>query len=392
MKIVMTGGGSGGHITPILAVAHELKQLYPEAEIIFIGQTGDAYADLTSRNPNIDKTYAVSAGKFRRYADEGWLKRLTDFKTILLNIRDGYRVARGTWQSYQLLRTLKLDIIFTRGGFVSVPVAIGGRLNHIPYITHDSDSTPSLANRLIARWAAMHAVALPKELYPYPARKTVTVGVPVSNNYEPVTPALKRHYRKLLKLDQFDQVVFATGGGNGARLLNEALVEGSRYLLSAFPRLAIVHISGPKLEDATNAAYNALQLGSARERVQVLGFVNDMYRYSGAADVVVGRAGASTFAEFAIQGVACVMVPPKQLIWAVKNSRDLASRNAIVELNEDQVEQPERLGHTIGALLQDDAQRAKLAKNLAGYAHPHAAADLAKLILRTAGGKADART
>jgi UDP-N-acetylglucosamine:LPS N-acetylglucosamine transferase len=107
--------------------------------------------------------------------------------------------------------------------------------------------------------------------------------------------------------------------------------------------------------------------------------------------VVIGRAGASTFAEFAIQGVACVMVPPKQLIWAVKNSRDLASRNAIVELNEDQVEQPERLGRTIGALLEDDAQRAKLAKNLAGYAHPHAAADLAKLILRTAGGKADVR-
>jgi UDP-N-acetylglucosamine:LPS N-acetylglucosamine transferase len=358
MKIVMTGGGSGGHIIPILAVAHELKQLYPEAEIIFIGQTGDVYADLTSRNPNIDKTYAVSAGKFRRYADESWLKRLTDFKTIWLNIRDSYRVLHGTWQSYQLLRTLRPDIIFTRGGFVSVPVAMGGRLNHIPYITHDSDSMPSLANRLIARWAAVHAVALPKELYPYPARKTVTVGVPVSNNYEPVTPALKRHYRKLLKLDQFDQVVFVTGGGNGARMLNEALV----------------------------------QLGIARERVQVFGFVNDMYRYSGAADVVIGRAGASTFAEFAIQGVACVMVPPKQLIWAVKNSRDLASRNAIVELNEDQVEQPERLGRTIGALLEDDAQRAKLAKNLAGYAHPHAAADLAKLILRTAGGKADVRT
>jgi len=387
----MTGGGSGGHIIPILAVAHELKKQYADAEIIFIGQIGDAHADLTTRDPNIDKTYQVWAGKYRRYADETTLKKLTDFRTIGLNFRDAYRVLKGTWQSYRLLHQLKPDVIFTRGGFVSVPVALGGKLNGIPYITHDSDSIPSLANRIIARWAAIHAVALPKTLYPYPPNKTVTVGVPVSSKYEPVTPALKNHYRKLLKLEDYDQIVFLTGGGNGARMLNNALVEGSRYLLSTFPKLAIVHISGAKLEDETNDAYNALQLGSARERVKVLGFVNDMYRYSGAADVVIGRAGASTVAEFAIQGVACIMVPPKQLAWAVKNSRALASKNAIVELNEDQVEQPERLGRTIGALLEDNAQREKLAKNLAEYAHPHAAADLAKLILHAAVGGVDVR-
>lgn len=388
----MTGGGSGGHITPILAVAHELKQLRPDVEIIFIGQRDDSYAALTSRDPNVDASYSVWAGKLRRYADESWLKRLTDFRTIGLNIRDMFRVVLGTFQSWRLLGELKPDIIFTRGGFVSVPVALGGRLRGISYITHDSDSIPSLANRIIARWAAVHAVALPKEMYPYPPRKTVTVGVPVSGKYERVTPALQRHYRKLLKLDRYDQIVFLTGGGNGARLLNQALVESARYLLGTFPRLAIVHLSGAKLEDETNDAYNALQLGSARERVQVHGFVTDSYRYSGAADVVIGRAGATTVAEFAIQGVPCLMVPPKQLAWAVKNSRELASRNAIVELNEDQIEQPERLGRTIGALLEDDVQRAKLAENLAAYAHPHAAADLAKLILKAAERGADVRS
>jgi UDP-N-acetylglucosamine--N-acetylmuramyl-(pentapeptide) pyrophosphoryl-undecaprenol N-acetylglucosamine transferase len=334
----------------------------------------------------------VWAGKLRRYADESWLKRLTDFRTIALNIRDLFRVLYGTWQSWRLLRQLKPDIIFTRGGFVSVPVAFGGRLNGIPYITHDSDSIPSLANRLIARGAAVHAVALPKEMYPYPARKTVTVGVPVSDKYELVTPALRNHYRKLLKLDEYEQVVFLTGGGNGARVLNHAMVESARYLLGTFPKLALVHISGANLEDETNDAYNALQLGAARERVQVHGFVTDLYRYSGAADVVIGRAGATSVAEFAIQGIPCLMVPPKQLAWAVKNSRELASRNAIVELNEDQIEQPERLGRTIGALLEDDAQRAKLAQNLASYAHPHASADLAKLILTAAERGADVRS
>lgn len=388
---MVTGGGSGGHITPILAVAHELKQLSADIEVIFIGQRGDAYANITSSDPNIDQTYAVWAGKLRRYADESWFKRLTDVRTISLNIRDMFRVLHGTWQSWRLLRKLRPDIIFTRGGFVSVPVALGGRLNGIPYITHDSDSIPSLANRIIARWAAVHAVALPKEMYPYPAHKTVTVGVPVSSNYQPVTPELRRQYRQQLNLEGYDHVVFLTGGGNGARLLNEALVSSARYLLGTFPKLMLVHVSGANLEGETNAAYDALQLGGARQRVLVRGFVTDMYRYSGAADVVIGRAGATSVAEFAIQGVPCVMVPPKHLAWAVKNSRELANQNAIVELNEDQIEQPERLGRTIGALLEDDTQRTKLAHTIAGYAHPHAAADLATLILNTAERGADVR-
>jgi UDP-N-acetylglucosamine--N-acetylmuramyl-(pentapeptide) pyrophosphoryl-undecaprenol N-acetylglucosamine transferase len=391
MKIVVTGGGSGGHITPILAIASELKQLQPDCEIIFVGQIGDPYADITARDPNIDKTYAVWAGKLRRYADEDWLKRLTDIRTIALNIRDIFRVLCGTWQSYQLLRQLKPDIIFTRGGFVSVPVALGGRLNGIPYITHDSDAIPSLANRLIARWAAVHAVALPKEIYPYPVAKTVTVGVPVSNKYEPVTASLRRHYRKLLKLDGYEQVIFLTGGGNGARVLNETLVANARYLLGTFPQLAIVHVAGNALEAETSAAYDTLGLGSARERVQVLGFVSDLYRYSGAADVVIARGGATNLAEFAVQQVACLIVPSKQLGWNVRNAAALAERGAIVQLSEDQAEQPERLGRTIGELLESPAKCTELAHKLANYAHPHAAAELAALVLKTAGGGADVR-
>lgn len=387
----MTGGGSGGHITPILAVAHELKILDPNVEIIFVGQKGDAYADMPARDPNIDATYAVWAGKLRRYADESWLTRLTDVRTIALNVRDMFRVLLGTWQSYRLVRQLKPDIIFTRGGFVSVPVAIGGRLNHVPYITHDSDAIPSLANRLIARWASMHAVALPAELYPYPQDKTVTVGVPVSAKYEPVTAQVRKHYRNLLKLDEYEHVVFLTGGGNGARMLNEALIDNAKYLLSTFPHLAIVHVSGNAHEAEVNAAYDGLELGKARDRVQVHGFVNDLYRYSGAADVVIARGGATNLAEFATQQLACVIVPSKQLGWNVKNAAALADRGAIVQLTEDQAEQPERLGRTVGSLLEDTARRTELAHTLADYAHPHAAAELAALILKIGGGSKDVR-
>jgi UDP-N-acetylglucosamine--N-acetylmuramyl-(pentapeptide) pyrophosphoryl-undecaprenol N-acetylglucosamine transferase len=229
-------------------------------------------------------------------------------------------------------------------------------------------------------------VALPPELYPYPAAKTVLVGVPVSSNYQPVDAALRAKYREQLGLEH-KQVVFLTGGGNGARVLNEAMVANARYLLGTFPDLAIVHVAGRALVDETNAAYDALQLGTARGRVFVHGFVTDLYRYSGAADVVITRAGATTLAEFALQQLACLIIPAGHLGWDVQNAAVLAKRDAVVQLTEDQAEQPERLGRTISELLQNDARRATLAHNLAAYAHPHAATELAQLLLDIVGGK-----
>ncbi len=390
MKIVVTGGGSGGHITPILAVAHELKRIEPTCEIVYIGQRGDRLSDIPAHDPNIDQVFTVWAGKLRRYSDEGW-SQLFHVRTQLLNIRDLFRVLAGLWQSFWLLRRVRPDVIFTRGGFVSVPVALGGKLNGIPYLTHDSDSTPSLANRLIARWARLHAVALPKELYPYPASKTVVVGVPVGAEYVPVTDERRRHYRKQLGLT-YTYIIFVTGGGNGARVLNQAMAANARYLLATFPSLAIVHVAGRALETETVTAYDALQLGAARERVQVHGFVSDLYRYSGAADVVIARGGATNLAEFAVQGLACLIVPSKQLGWNVKNAQALAERGAIAQLTEDQVEQPERLGRTVGKLLEDTAARTKLARAITEYAQPNAAKKLARTITDIAGGTLDVAT
>jgi UDP-N-acetylglucosamine--N-acetylmuramyl-(pentapeptide) pyrophosphoryl-undecaprenol N-acetylglucosamine transferase len=391
MKVVVTGGGSGGHITPILAVAHELKVLAPGTQVIYIGQKGDKLSDIPAADPNIDAVYTVWAGKFRRYANEGWRQWL-DVRTQALNVRDMFRLLRGVWQSYRLLRELQPDVIFTRGGFVSVPVACGGRLNRVPYITHDSDSVPSLANRLIAKHAAMHAVALPPELYPYPQSKTVMVGVPAAAHYEPVTSALQAQYRKALKLDDYKQVVLLTGGGNGSRTLNEALAANTKYLLATYPDLVIINIAGRALEAEAKAAYDGLGLGPARSRVIVHGFVSDLYRYSGAADVIIARGGASTLAEFALQAKACIIIPAPQLTGnhQVKNTQAMAERGAVVQLTEDQAEQPERLGRTIGDLLEDDQKRLTLAHKLADYAHPHAAAELAALVLKI-GGEADVR-
>lgn len=206
----MTGGGSGGHITPILAVAHELKILQPDVRIIYVGQRGDALADVPARHPSIDEVHSVSAGKLRRYHSEG-LKQLLDVRTVLLNARDVFRVLAGIVQSYRLLKRLKPDVIFIKGGFVGVPVGLAAAGLKIPFITHDSDAIPGLANRIIARWARKHAVALPAEVYSYDPSRTVTVGVPVIHEYTRVTPETQRQYKQEIGLSDDAQLLFIIG-------------------------------------------------------------------------------------------------------------------------------------------------------------------------------------
>jgi UDP-N-acetylglucosamine--N-acetylmuramyl-(pentapeptide) pyrophosphoryl-undecaprenol N-acetylglucosamine transferase len=282
-----------------------------------------------------------------------------------------------------LIRGLKPSIIFTRGGFVSVPVALGGLLNRVPYVTHDSDSTPSLANRIIARWAVKHAVALPKDVYPYPAAKTVTVGIPIDAQYQPVTPEKQRAFRHDLGITA-KQVVLVTGGGNGAQQLNNAMVANTRQLLAKHRELTIVHIAGRAHEAAVLKAYSEVLPESAMHRVIVKSFITDLYRYSGAADVIIARGGATNLAEFATQGKACIIVPSEQLTWTVKNMEVMGKRNAVRALTVAQSEQEGRLGAAIAELLDDDTARDELAANLASFAHPHAARELAELILTEA--------
>ncbi len=358
-----------------------MKLQAPDCQLTYIGQSGGDLLDVVRGHGAIDHVETISAGKLRRYSGEGW-RQLLDIKTQVLNIRDVFRTIRGTWQAYRLLGVIKPAVVFTRGGFVSVPVALAARARRIPYITHDADTVPSLANRLIARWAAVHAVALPVDVYPYPKEKTVQVGIPAGAAYAPVGSEQQAQYRHELELDSFAHVVLLTGGGNGARWLNETMVANVRFLLAAYPDLAILHFAGRALEAETNAAYDKLDIGKARSRIHVYGFATDFFRYTGAADVIIARGGMGSLTEFALQQKACIIVPSKQLGWNVKNSRVLAERHAVIELTEDQAGQPERLGRTIGELLLHPEKRTELGQKLARLARPTAARDTAAIVLQ----------
>ena len=323
----------------------------------------------------------MRAGKFRRYNGEG-LKQLLDTPTILKNGRDLGRVIRGFSESRRLLKKIKPDIIFVKGGFVGVPVGLAAAQLHIPFVTHDSDTIPGLANRIISRWAIAHTVALPKEVYSYPANKTFTVGVPVSAEYQRVSPEKKAQYRHELKLEKFNQMVFVTGGGNGAKQLNEVIVANATYILQRYPNLVLVHVAGRALEQEVRLTYDRILPETLRPRVVVKGFVTDLYLYSGAADVIVARGGATNLAEFAIQAKACIVIPSKQLVWNIKNTEVLSERNAVIKLTEVQAEQERRLALTISSLLDDDKERKELGLRLSSFARPNAAHELAELIIK----------
>ncbi len=371
---------------PILAVAAALKAIRPNSRIVYIGQKGDQLADIPANDAAIDEVFSVRAGKFRRYHGMG-VRQTFDPMTALLNLRDLGYIATGLLQSLRLMRGLKPDVIFTRGGYVSVPVALAGALCRVPYITHDSDSTPSLANRIIARWARLHAVALPIGLYPYHKGKTIMVGVPITQEYQPVTLETQSASRQAIAVPTKGRLLLVTGGGNGAHRLNQIVLQSAAALLKRYPDLTVVHIAGRALAAKLSDEYNGAVPVAMRQRVVVKDFVSDLYNYSAAADSIIARGGATNLAEFAAQAKACLVIPSPQLIWNVRNAEVLAKRSAILMLTEDQAEQEGRLVALISDLLDNKSSRGVLAERLHAFARPEAAHDLAEILVAIGTGE-----
>jgi UDP-N-acetylglucosamine--N-acetylmuramyl-(pentapeptide) pyrophosphoryl-undecaprenol N-acetylglucosamine transferase len=381
--VVVTGAGSGGHITPILAVAAQIKKQRPEVKIVYVGQQGDSLGDIPAADPYIDEVYTVRAGKFRRYHGEGW-RQLLDGITFLQNVRDAFYVVIGFFQSLSLLRQLRPEVIFIKGGFVGVPVGLAAASLRQPYITHDSDAIPGLANRIIARWAKWHAVALPKEVYNYPAATTVTTGIPLQSQFKPVNQKLKDEYRGDIDIPKSARMLFIIGGGLGSQRVNQAVSDVLSHLLHDLSDLYVVHVVGRANEAAIKHLYEAELTPGQQQRVKVFGYLEDVYRYSGAADLVITRAGATNLAEFALQAKACIVVPSPFLTGGhqLKNAAYLEEQGAVAVLPEDELtDDSNRLAKLVTTILNDPQTRAALEEKFSKFANANAAEKLAKLIL-----------
>ncbi len=191
----------------------------------------------------------------------------------------------------------------------------------------------------------------------------------------------KTSFRRQLDLPLDAKVLLVTGGGNGALQLNQAVIASSPLLFKRNQGLVIIHIAGRALQADVQKDYEALLPAELHQRVITKGFVTDLYRYSGAADVVLARGGATNLAEFALQGKACLIVPHPGLIWALRDSQMLAKAGAVALLTEDQLEQEDRLATVLTELLSHETAQNALSRTLATYARPDAAKQLAMLLL-----------
>jgi UDP-N-acetylglucosamine--N-acetylmuramyl-(pentapeptide) pyrophosphoryl-undecaprenol N-acetylglucosamine transferase len=378
MVILLVGGGTGGHITPNLAVARELKKLQPDCRIIQVSDKGNKrFGHMAAEEPAVDRVYTIRAGKFRRYYGVPIWKQLLDFKTTLFNIRDFFYFIIGFFQSIKMLWKLTPDVVFLKGGFVGVPVGLAAALLHIPIVTHDSDAIPGLANRIVARWAQVHATGMPAETYPYPPAKTRHVGVLVSDMYELVTPQMRVAYRSALHLPQKAMVIFVTGGSSGAQRLNKAVAVVIPQLLALYADLWVVHQVGKGNMD-TYGEYS-------HERLQVAEFLSNLHQYSGAADIVITRAGATALAEMGVQGKACIVVPNPVLTGGQqpKNAAGLITSGAALVVSEEPFKRGDtsQLLAALTDLIDHPAQRQALGKAFHEQTPLDAARQVAQLLL-----------
>jgi UDP-N-acetylglucosamine--N-acetylmuramyl-(pentapeptide) pyrophosphoryl-undecaprenol N-acetylglucosamine transferase len=385
MKIVAAGGGSGGHVTPCLAVLAELKRHDPDLEVSFVTDRGfsSQARDIIARSPLELRLKRIYAGKLRRYHRVHIVRQLLDVSTMFKNIRDIFLVGIGFLQSLLYLFTTKPDVVFTKGGFVCLPVGLAARVLRIPLVIHDSDTRPGLTNRILARYAKVIATGAPIEFYPYPKEKTHYVGIPVGREYKPIT--LKQQQACKAKLGLHDitkPLLVVTGGGLGARNINRAVVTLAPQLID---KIAIIHITGRTNYDEVTR--------TAPEHIDyiVKPFLPEGLAVAfGAADVVITRAGATTVSELAAMAKAIVVVPSPHLAGGhqLKNAEMYEGIGAaIVVQEEDMILDQRVLLKALADLFAHPQKRQKLGRALHRFAKPDAALDLSALIVEAAATK-----
>lgn len=344
-------------------------------------ERGNGFTALVQGSKDVDALHCIFAGKFRRYHGESLLQHLLDITTIFKNIRDFFLMLMGIVQSFFLLLRLRPDAVFIKGGFVGVPIGLVCALFKIPFITHDSDTVPGLANKIVGRWAKIHATGMPTEFYNSPKDKLRYVGIPLAAEYQQITKSEQAEYRKSIDVPVDASLLVVTGGSLGAVRLNNAVLAAAETILQENPKLYIFHQTGGQQDNI----YHALP-AELHSRVVEKQFVDNLYAYLAAGDLVLARAGATTIAEIGALKKACVLVPNPALTGGqqTKNAAHLDEKNAAVILSEDNAANATVLSNTITSLLASPSQRQELANNLHEMIKTDAAEEIVKLIVAQA--------
>ena len=368
MKIIFTGGGTGGHVFPIIAIAREIKKNRPDAKLYYLGPKDKIGSFLLLREGIEVKT--ILAGKIRRYFT---------FKSFFQNLLDVFKVPIGFIQSFFLIFFISPDLVFSKSGYGALTTSIMARIFNTPVISHESDIVPGLTNKIVNKLAIEVFVSFPsKNLKTLFSKKMLLVGNPVRAeilNGDADTAA------KIFELKKGKPIILVLGGSQGAQKINDVLLSAIPELLKDFQ---IIHQVGSKNLKQVQTEADVMIRPPLNRYYHIFPFFNEnqlKHAYK-ACDLVISRAGAGSIFEIAACGKPSILIPlPKSAQnHQAKNAYLYQSFNACVVIEENNLT-PNFLAAKIKYLSSNPDKLSEMENAAKEFSRPRAAEIIAKYIV-----------
>jgi len=362
-RIIISGGGTGGHIFPAIAIAHALKSAMPDIELLFVGAEG-----------RMEMEKVPAAGYRIIGLPIAGIKR----ELSIENLSFPLKLVRSLQKAKDIVKEFKPDVAIGVGGYASGPLLFAASRKQIPILIQEQNSFPGITNKILARWASRICVAYENMDRFFPASKIVFTGNPVREDLIHVD-GKRSEAISYFGLDPEKPVLLVVGGSQGARSINRAILQGLPEITSAGVQL--VWQTGKGFIEEARRAVTALR----SEAIKVFDFIGRMDLGYAISDVVVARAGASTVSELCIVRKPALLVPLPTAAedHQTKNCMALVERDAAILVPDSEAQH--RLVVKALALVTDEARRDQLSANISPLARPDAAKQIAAEVLTLIG-------
>ena len=354
MRLLVAGGGTGGHLFPGLALGEEVKTRHPRNDVLFVGSAR-----------GIEAREVPKAGYPLAIIDVGPLKRMG----LAGLVRGLSRLPHALWQSVRILRKFDPDVVVGVGGYSSGPVVLAARMLGIPTAVQEQNALPGITNRILGKLVDAVFIAFPEALARFPARKTHLLGNPIRRAF------LDNYLHSKAQAERLS--LFVTGGSQGAHALNLRVAEALEILAPSIgTRLRVQHQTGVKDQPGIAARYDRLRAQGLE--AEAVAFIDDMPRAYGGADLLICRAGATTIAELTVCKKPALLVPfpfaadDHQTI----NAHSLVDAGAALLLPEKELT-GEKLAEQIRALEADRSRLGRMSRASGNLGRPEAAREIA---------------
>ncbi len=361
MNVIFTCGGTGGHINPAIAVANSWRERHPDSNILFIGGRG-----------NMEEELVPKAGYRLEVMPAFGLERKISFSAMKNNFRAIKSVLSAVGRCKKIIREFGADVVVGTGGYASFPALYAAKQLKVPTCVHEANAMPGLTTRMVAGWVDRVLVCFPESAKYYRnPQKVEVVGMPVRREF---VFTKKADARKELGLNQKPLVVSAFGS-QGAKAMNEVTAE--LFRLEQNDGYPFRHVHAVGSYGWSWMPEYVQKMGVCLEKtpdIAMQEYIYNMPTLMAAADVFIGRAGASTCSEIAASGTPCILIPSPNVTdnHQEKNARALEEKGAAVVILESECT-AKRLYTEIGSLLQDTARYHQMEKYLYGISIPDSA-------------------